>query len=113
MVSSESSGEMTADPKNRVKPQAVVQYNQFMCGVDRKDQFLSYYSCDKKTVRWYKKVELHIIQMMVLKSYLFYRQFKRPDLTFRQFREEVVKRLLELPEDTGPGSARGMTINEH
>jgi len=34
------------------KPYAVVQYNKCMKGVDRADQYLSYYSVLRKTVKW-------------------------------------------------------------
>jgi len=34
------------------KPYAVVQYNKFMKGVDSADQYLSYYSVLRKTVKW-------------------------------------------------------------
>jgi len=37
------------------KPYAVVQNNKFIKGVDRADQYLSYYSVLKKTVKWSKK----------------------------------------------------------
>ncbi|KAI8440769.1 hypothetical protein MSG28_009098 [Choristoneura fumiferana] len=38
-----------------LKPEIVVEYNKFMSGVDRHDQMLSYYTCEHKTMRWYKK----------------------------------------------------------
>ena len=34
------------------KPYAVVQYNKFMKGIDRADQYLSFYSVLRKTVKW-------------------------------------------------------------
>jgi len=37
------------------KPYAVGQYNKFIKGVDRADQYLSYYSVVKKTVKGSKK----------------------------------------------------------
>ena len=37
------------------KPYAVVQYNKFMKGLDRADQYLSFYSVLRKTVKWSKK----------------------------------------------------------
>ena len=37
------------------KPYAVVQYNKFIEDVDGADQYLSYYSVLKKTVKWSKK----------------------------------------------------------
>jgi len=36
------------------KPYAVVQYNKFINDIDRADQYLSYYSVLKKTVKWSK-----------------------------------------------------------
>ena len=33
------------------KPYAVVQYNKFMKGIDRVDQYVSYYSVLRKTVK--------------------------------------------------------------
>jgi len=37
------------------KPYAVGQYNKFVKGVDRADQYLSFYSVLRKTVKWSKK----------------------------------------------------------
>ena len=37
------------------KPNIVRDYTNYMAGVDRSDQMLSYYSATRKTLRWYKK----------------------------------------------------------
>jgi len=37
------------------KPYAVGHYSKFIKGIDRADQYLSYYSVLKKTVKWSKK----------------------------------------------------------
>jgi hypothetical protein len=37
------------------KPYFVVQFNKFIKDVDKADQYLSYYSVLKKTVKWSKK----------------------------------------------------------
>lgn len=55
-----------------LKPEMVIKYNQFMSGVDRHDQMLSYYTCEHKNMRWYKKVGIHIFQMMMLNAYFLY-----------------------------------------
>jgi len=39
----------------RLMPYALAQYNKLMKGVDRADQYLSYYSVLRKTVKWSKK----------------------------------------------------------
>jgi len=43
------------------KPYAVVQYNKFIKDVDRADQYFSYYSVLKKTVKWSKEVVLYLL----------------------------------------------------
>jgi hypothetical protein len=37
------------------KPDAVGQYNKFIKGIDKADQYLSYYSVVRKTVKWLEK----------------------------------------------------------
>jgi hypothetical protein len=37
------------------KPYAVFQYNKFIKGIDRADQYLSFYSVLRKTVKWSEK----------------------------------------------------------
>jgi len=43
------------------KPYTVGQYNKFIKGVDRADQYLSFYSFLRKTVKWSKKVVLYLL----------------------------------------------------
>ena len=43
------------------KPYTIVQHNEFMKGIDRADQYLSYYSVLRKTVKWLKKVVLYLL----------------------------------------------------
>lgn len=45
------------------KPLCICQYNTFMKGVDRADQYLSYYSILRKTVKWPKKVAFWLINV--------------------------------------------------
>jgi hypothetical protein len=42
------------------KPYTVVQYNKFMKGIDRVDQYLSFYSVVRNTVKWSIKVVLRL-----------------------------------------------------
>jgi len=43
-------------------PYAVDQYGKLMKGVDRADQYLSYYSVLRETVKWSKKVALYLLK---------------------------------------------------
>lgn len=46
------------------KPKAILQCNKFMGAIDHSDQMLSYYSCEHKTMRWYKKLGIHILHII-------------------------------------------------
>jgi hypothetical protein len=55
--------------EQKLKPTAISMYNKYMSGIDRQDQILSYYPCEKKTIRWYKKIGIHYFQIFLLNSY--------------------------------------------
>ena len=55
------------------KPYAVVQYSKFIKGVDRADQYLTYYSVLKKTVKWSKKVVLYLLNCVFFNAFFVYR----------------------------------------
>jgi Transposase IS4 len=60
------------------KPDCILDYNVHMCGVDRLDQLLSYYSpLDCKTLKWYRKVVLQTLDMAMSNAYLLYRKMWR------------------------------------
>lgn len=42
------------------KPLLIIKDNDYMSDVDRQDQLMSYYPYERKTLRWYKKVGIHI-----------------------------------------------------
>lgn len=75
------------------KPLPIVKYNAFMSGVDRADQMMSYYPSEHKTIRWYKKIFIHILQMLLLNSHALYNMYK-PKLTFYEYRLHVIRSLL-------------------
>jgi len=51
------------------KPYAVVQYSKFMKGIDRADQYLSYYSVLRKIVKWSKKVVLYLRNCALISAF--------------------------------------------
>jgi len=55
------------------KPYAFVQYNKFMKGVDRADQYRSYYSVLRKTLKWLKKVVLYLLNCALFNTFSVYR----------------------------------------
>uniref|UniRef100_A0A2S2NHQ3 PiggyBac transposable element-derived protein 4 n=1 Tax=Schizaphis graminum TaxID=13262 RepID=A0A2S2NHQ3_SCHGA len=62
--------------KEQLKPEPIINYNRFMSGIDRQDQMNSYYPFTRKTIRWYKKIGIHIIQMLLMNSFYLYNQYQ-------------------------------------
>ena len=52
---------LIATGEDVLKPQAVLDYNAAKKGVDVSDQMSAYYTCVRKTVKWYRKVFFEII----------------------------------------------------
>ena len=55
------------------KPYAVVQYSKFVKDLDRAEQYLSYYSILRKTVKWSKKVVLYLLNCALFNAFFVYR----------------------------------------
>ena len=54
------------------KPVVVMDYNQFMLGVDKLDQLVSYYSFTHRSLKWWKKVFFWFLEFAVVNSYIIY-----------------------------------------
>lgn len=53
----------------RSKPNIVKDYNIGMSGIDKADQMISYYDSLRKTICWYKKVGVHIFNIIMHNAY--------------------------------------------
>lgn len=58
------------------------------------DQMLSYYSALRKTIRWPKKVGLHICEMYIHNAHIMYQKVLGKRYNSLRFREEFVKALI-------------------
>lgn len=86
----------------KIKPVDVASYNDHMSGVDRADQMTSYYSSPRKTIRWYKKVLFHLLDVSVWNAYYMYKKF-HPKISFLYFRDSLIISLIDLPPDVREG----------
>ena len=78
----------------REKPLPIIQYNTYMAGVDRQDQLLSYYPCERKTIRWPTKIFVHILQMMLINAHGLYNKYSGKKMNLYDFRVAVIRKLL-------------------
>ncbi|XP_045103527.1 piggyBac transposable element-derived protein 4-like [Portunus trituberculatus] len=77
------------------KPDAVIDYNVNMRLVDKSNMMVSEIDSLRKTRTWYKKVFLHLVDVMVLNSHILYKQLSgNTKLSLRCFEKELVRQLL-------------------
>jgi hypothetical protein len=117
MISSEFSGEcvtyVAKSGKETTKPNAVIEYNKFMSGVDRADQLLSYYPCERKTLRWYAKVGVHIFHIILNNSYFFYKEKSGKNISLLNFRNSVISSLIYRHRPPLVDAPKPPTYNVH
>ena len=85
--------------KSKRKPNVVHIYNNHMSGIDRSDQMLPYHSALRKTIRWYKKVGIHIMEIFLSNAYYMYaKNTTNPNAkNMIDFRESIVTNLIGPP----------------
>ena len=81
------------------KPNVVADYNNGMSGIDLSDQMISYYSNLRKTLKWYRKVALQIIEVLLNNSYYVFKKCTGKQMTMLTYRETIVNHLIGLTDD--------------
>lgn len=82
----------TGDPI--VIPTCILDYNKHMGGVDRADQLAKYYTITRKSFKWWKKLAMHVINMMITNAYILYKKMVPKALSQYDFRKEVARDLI-------------------
>lgn len=78
------------------KPTAVLEYTKYMGGVDRSDQLLNYYTFLRKSVKWWRKVWVHLLNMIILNAYILNKKFGEDcKLSHEQYRELLASYLVK------------------
>ncbi|XP_046145451.1 piggyBac transposable element-derived protein 4-like [Osmia bicornis bicornis] len=67
------------------KPISIIDYNKYMKGVDRVDQYLSYYSIFRKTKKWTKRVVMFFINCALFNSFKVYTALNGKKITYKNF----------------------------
>lgn len=77
------------------KPDAIIDYNVNMRMIDKKDMMVGGVECLRKSVKWYKKLFFHLIDVTMLNAYHLWcvKTGLRPKL--RLFSKAVINQLLE------------------
>ena len=71
-----------------IKPYIIHDYNLRMGGVDLSDNFLSHYQT-LKSIKWYRKLLLHLINMATLNAHILNKKYGRNKLSHSAYREYI------------------------
>ena len=86
------------EPVSIPRPIAIGKYNAYMGGVDKSDQFLSYHNILRKTVRYWKTLFYHMIDIAVVNSHILYNYTAvyagRKTVTENDFRDTLVLQII-------------------
>jgi hypothetical protein len=95
------------------KPYALVQYNKFMKGIDRSEQYLSYYSVLGKTVKWSKKVVLYLLNCALFNAFFVYRTLNTNKIVkYKNFLHEVGKSWISEVQDRSESKSNDLQLPE-
>lgn len=77
-----------------VKPACVIDYNQNMGSVDKIDMLLSSTECVRKTLKWYKKLFFHLVDLVVVNAHAMYKVKTGQHITLASFQLELIRQLI-------------------
>jgi len=81
--------------KITMKPKCVKEYNENMGSVDKTDMLLSSVECVRKTIKWYKKIFFHLIDLSLLNAYSSYKTVTGNHIPIAQFQMELIRQIIE------------------
>jgi hypothetical protein len=80
-------------------PIIIEQYNKFMGGIDKSDQYLQYHSSLRRTIRSWKTLFYHMLDVAVINSMVIYNwasmNLGGKPISEKQFRDTLILQLIE------------------
>ena len=83
------------------RPNVIHTYNHGKDGVDQNDQLCSYYSMERKSMKWYKRVFWRLIGIAMVNAYIVFKKTTGPHITHIAFLKDAIRSLViagQLPE---------------
>ena len=77
------------------RPDCIADYNKHMGGVDMTDQMIAPYDATRKTLKWYRKLVVHFLQVAMLNAYLLFQKANPTSkLRFVKFQLQVIRAMI-------------------
>ena len=78
----------------KVKPSCVIDYNKSMGSIDKSDMMLSYVETIRKSLKWYKKLLFHLMDICLLNSLYIWKVITGKNPKIPDFQLEVCRQLI-------------------
>ena len=78
----------------RRKPASIIEYNEKMGAIDRSDMMLSNVECMRKSIKWYRKLFFHTVDLCLLNAHAMYLTTTGNRVPLSKFQLEVIRQLL-------------------
>jgi len=78
-----------------MKPVAVMHYNESMGPIDKTDMLLSSVECVRRTIKWYKKLFFHLIDLSLLNAYSAYKTCTGLKISLADFQFQLIREIFK------------------
>ena len=77
------------------KPVCIHQYTQNMSGVDISDQYMSFHLALRKSMKWWRKLFFHMMNMTILNAYILNKKFGKKKMCKDDYVEYIANWLVD------------------
>jgi hypothetical protein len=99
-------------PIMKIKPDCILDYNRHKIGVDLNDQYVSYYSYSRKSMKWWKKMFFHLTARAMVNAYVLF-NMSRTQRKRQHFSHFLMRCGEELVGAEVPGDVAGPSHGPH
>lgn len=77
------------------KPKSVMLYALHMSSIDLSDQYMAFHMSLQKSMKWWRKIFFHLLNMILLNAYILNNKYGKQKLTHEEYMEYIATYLLD------------------
>eukprot|EP00063_Salmo_salar_P066961 XP_014041796.1 PREDICTED: piggyBac transposable element-derived protein 4-like [Salmo salar] len=81
--------------ERKIMPDCVLEYNKKMGAVDKVEMQNTFVECARKSLKWYRKLFFHLIDIALFNGHVVHRQVTGQVISYQQYRVNLIRQILE------------------